>query len=155
MITRCGRIALLAALWLISIASLFPEGRSESPKRVVYATDIQNGMQIIGLLGIPLGDLASISARIVPSSSKETKEYIEILEINKTKLSKPIQLIFSIWQWGNLSNIKLPLNKTLSLRVYETGGMEGVPQNAMKETSYVASVGWDFRTSVVILYEER
>jgi hypothetical protein len=81
--------------------------------------------------------------------------YIEILEINKTKMAKPMQLIFSIWQWGNLSNTKLPLNQILSLRVYETGGMEGIPQNAMKETSYVSSVGWGFRTSVVILYEER
>jgi hypothetical protein len=112
-------------------------------------------MQIIGLLGIPLGDLASISARIVPSSSKETDEYIEILEINKIKLSKPMQLGFSIWQWGNLSNEKLPVNQTLSLRVYETGGMEGVPENAMKETAYVASIGWGFRTSLVILYKER
>jgi hypothetical protein len=76
MIIRYRRTAFFAALWLISIASLLAEGRSESPRRVVYATDIQNGIQIIGLLGVPLGDLASISARIVLSSSKETEEYI-------------------------------------------------------------------------------
>jgi len=155
MIVRCGRMVLFAAICQIAIAPLVAEGKSESAKRVVYATDIQNGMQIIGLLGIPLGDLASIRARIVPSGSKETDEYIEILEVEKNKLSKPMQLTFNIWQWGNLSNEKLPVNKTLSLRVYETGGMEGVPQNAMKETSYVASVGWGFRTSVVVLYEEK
>jgi hypothetical protein len=63
--------------------------------------------------------------------------------------------MFSVSQWGNLSNRTLPFNKVLSLRVYETGGMVGIPQMAMKETVYVETVGWSFRTSIVVLYEEQ
>ena len=155
MIVRYGLVALSALIMLNPIMPLMAESCSAPSKRVVYANDLENGMQIIGLLGLPLGELASVRAKIVPSNSKETDRYIEILEVNNNRLSMPLQLMFSVWQWGNLSNKALPLDQVLSLRLYETGGMAGVPQKAMTETMYVESIGWGFRTSVVILYEEK
>ena len=141
-------------LLFTSTFALMAESTPVAPNQVVLASDLQNGLQIIGLLGFPLGHVVSIKARIVPSDSKEAEQYIEVLEVSSRRLSEPAVLTFSVWQWGNLSGRTMPLNKVLSLRVYETGGMVGVPLNAMKETVYVGSAGWGFSTSVVILYEE-
>jgi len=77
------------------------------------------------------------------------------LQVGDRKLTKPIKLMFSVWQWGNLASGPMPLNEEMVLRVYETGGMVGVPESAMKETTYVTSVGWGFRTYLVVLYEEK
>ena len=143
------------AVLLSSAAPLAADDTPGSSNRVVSARELQTGAQIIGLLGLPLGKLASTKARIIPSDSKEADQYIEILEIGDRRLSEPVRLTFGVWEWGNLSGKTLPLDRVLSLRVYETGGMAGVPPDAMKETTYVASVGWGFRTSVVIVSEER
>ncbi len=148
-------VASIAAMILVAGMPVTAAGVPEPSSRTVLASDLEGGMQIIGHLGIPLGELASIKAKVVPSESKEADQYLEVLEVNDGLLSTPMRFSFSVWQWGNLSSSALPLNRVLSLRVYETGGMEGVPQNAMKETTYVATVGWGFSTSVVILYEER
>jgi len=120
----------------------------------VYAADLETGTQIIGLLGLPLGELASVTARIVVSSSKSVDRYVEVSEINGRRLSKPIEMEFTIWQWGGLSNKELPLGQRLRLRVYETGGMVGVPRAAMEETVTVATVAWKFQTSLVVLYQQ-
>jgi hypothetical protein len=152
--TSTGLRNSLTALILLAGIPLFAEGATVPPKGI-SAHDLENGTNIIGVLGLPLGELASIKARIVGSDSKAADQYIEVFEIGKSKLSKPIQFIFDVWQWGNLSNKSLPINQELSLRVYETGGMVGVPEAAMKETTYVTTVGWAFRTSLVILYEEK
>ncbi len=151
---RCLSIACLAAL-LGSEVLLVAEDTPAPSTRSVSAKDLETGTQIIGLLGVPLGELASTKARIVRSGSKETDQYIEILEIGSKRLPEPVRLTFNVWQWGNLSGKALPLDEVLSLRVYETGGMAGVPPDAMKETVQVTSVGWGFRTSVVVVYEER
>ena len=142
----------LGALLLVMAVPLAAEGGTGAP-RSVSASDLENGMQIIGLLGLPLGELASIRARIISSNSKEADQYMEVLAINGVGLSKPMQLVFAVWPWGNLANKTLPLNQEMSLRAYETGAMQGVPERAMKETSQVASVQWGFRTSLVVLYE--
>jgi len=141
---------------LVSISTpLVAEGAADPSSKAVLASDLANGVQIIGLLGVPLGQLVSVEARVVPSESKETEQYLEVLRIDNHQLSTPLQLMFSVWQWGNLSSSPLPPNQALLLRVYETGGMQGVPQNAMQETTYVTTVAWGFSTSVVILYEQR
>jgi hypothetical protein len=142
------------AVLLMTSLTLMAESAPVPSHQAVLASDLENGLQIIGLLGVPLGQLVSIRARIVPSDSKEAEQYVEVLDVSDKRLSEPLKLTFSVREWGNLSGNVLPLYKVMSLRVYETGGMVGVPQNAMKETAYVGSVGWGFRTSVVILYEE-
>jgi len=153
MTARC-RLATFVALLIVAAFPLLAEGTTSGPKSVL-AYDLENGTEIMGILGLPLGRLASVRARIVKSDAKETDQYVEILGIDGKTLSKSLQLTFSVWQGGNLANRSLPLNQELSLRVYETGGMIGVPERAMKETTYVASVGWGFSTSIVLLYEEK
>jgi hypothetical protein len=152
---RIRLIASFVGMFMMVGMPLMAAGISDPSSKAVLATDLEKGTQIIGLLGIPLGELASIQARLVQSDSKETDRYLEILKVDDHQLSTPVRLMFSVWQWGNLLNSALPLNKVLTLRVYETGGMVGVPQSAMKETNYVETVGWGFSTYVVILYEEK
>jgi hypothetical protein len=120
----------------------------------VSAADLQAGAAITGLLGLPLGTLTWTSARVVAVDSKETDRLLEVLEVGDRRLPEPVRLAFSLWQWGNLAGKTLPLNQVLRLRVYETGGMVGVPPDAMKETTFVTTPAWSFRTSVVILYGE-
>ena len=150
------RIRFLVAVGFLTVClPVSAAGASDPSGKGVLATDLESGTRIIGLLGIPLGELASVDARIVRSDSKETDQYIEVLKVDNLELPKPIRLEFSVWQWGNLSGRPLPINRVLSLRVYETGGMVGVPLNAMKETVYVGTVDWGFSTSIVILYENQ
>ena len=152
---RNAATALFIALLMSTTTPLVAEGGADPSGKPVLAKDLANGRQIIGLLGVPLGQLVSVEARVVSSESKETDRYLEVLRIDKHQLSAPLRMSFSIWQWGNLSSSPLPPNQALLLRVYETGGMQGVPQNAMEETTYVTTVGWSFSTSVVVLYEHR
>ncbi len=121
----------------------------------INVSDLEGGAPIIGHLGIPLGELATIRARAVSSGSKETEMLLELLEVNGRPLPAPVRFQFTIWQWGNLAGRTLAPSQTLVVRVYETGGMAGVPDAAMRETVYVQSPGWGFRTSLVVLYEVR
>jgi hypothetical protein len=152
---RNGITASFVAL-LVSISiPLVANGAGDDSRKAVLAADLANGTQIIGLLGSPLGQLMTVEARVVPSESKDADQYLEVLMVANHQLSVPLRLRFSVWQWGSFSSSPLPPNQVLLLRVYETGGMQGVPQNAMKETTYVTTVAWGFSTSVVILYEQR
>jgi hypothetical protein len=150
-----ARTAIAALLIFVSSTASFADKILSSSNLVVYASDLENGTQIIGLLGLPLGELSSIRARIIESNVKETATVIEIVDVNGQALLHPIRLTYSVWQWGNLANNTLPPNEMFQLRVYETGGMVGIPLDAMKETAYVQAVGWGFRTSLVLLYEEK
>lgn len=147
-----GRMIVAIAL-AVTAAAVFAEDPAQGA--VVYARDLESGTRIVGLLGVPLGELSSITARFVESRSKEEPLLAEVSEIDGRKLPARIAMSFSVWQWGNLANDRLPRNVDLHLRVYETGGMAGVPIEAMKETTFVQAVSWGFRTSLVLLYEEK
>ena len=61
---------------------------------------------------------------------------------------------YSVWEWGNIGLAPLPADQILRLRVYETGGMVGIPIEAMRETSFVQTEGWGFGTSLVLVNRE-
>jgi hypothetical protein len=152
---RYRLMSFIILLFLSMSHELLPNESKGSLKASVYAIDLESGTQIIGLIGIPLGELATVKAKIVASDSKETDRYVEVITVNNNRLPRSIRLTFSIWQWGNLLDKDIPFDKELVLRVYETGGMVGIPPAAIKETIYVNTVGWAFRTSLVLLYEQR
>ena len=60
---------------------------------------------------------------------------------------------YSVWEWGNISRAPLPVDQILKLRVWETGGMVGVPMSN-RETTFVQTEGWGFSTSLVLLNRE-
>jgi hypothetical protein len=145
----------LAILLAVTATCIFAETTSPASGDVVYARDLESGTRIVGLLGLPLGELTSITARFVESGSKEDPLLVEVSEVEGRRLAARIAMSFSVWQWGNLANERFQKNADFRLRVYETGGMAGVPVEAMKETTFVPTVSWGFRTSLVLLYEEK
>ena len=152
---RATSICLLAATALLLAPRSACAQTAPGTPAPVYAVDLERGTPIVGLLGVHLGELTWIKARIVGSRSKSEDRIAEVLEINGHRLSEPIDLAFSVWEWGNLSSRELPVGAVMSLRVYETGGMVGVPRAALEETVMVAAADWRFQTSLVLLYEQR
>lgn len=149
MMTRCWRRAISTALLAFAFGAAYGQGRSAD--RTVSAADLENGTLIIGHLGVPLGELASIKGTIRVTNTKESDKILEIAVVNGRSLSRVIQMKFSIWPWGNIAYASLPINEVISLRVYETGGMVGIPIEAMQETTFVQTVSWGFSTSLVLL----
>jgi hypothetical protein len=79
---------------------------------------------------------------------------LEVVEVDGKALSGILQMKYSVWQWGNIGQTSLPVGQVLKLRVYETGGMVGIPFDAMKETTFVQTEGWGFGTSLVLVNRE-
>jgi hypothetical protein len=151
---QCGysRWAVFAAFMALTVEVAF--GQSSSAPMTVSVLDLQSGTQIIGLLGIPLGDLASIRGKIVESNAKGGGTLLEVVEIDGKALAGMLQMKYSVWEWGNIDHASLSKDQILKLRVYETGSMIGIPTEAMKETMFVQTEGWSFGTSLVLVNRE-
>jgi hypothetical protein len=151
---RCGyrRLAIFVALIVFAVAIAY--GQDKTAPKTVSALDLQRGTQIIGLLGVPLGELVSTRGRIVESNTKGGGTLLEVVEVNGKALSGILQMKYSVWEWGNIRQTSLPAGKILKLRVYETGGMVGIPIETMKETVFVQTEGWGFGTSLVLVNRE-
>jgi hypothetical protein len=143
------RIAVLLVLAGLVLSSA--GGQGKPAPRNISAAELQSGSQIIGMLGFPLGELVSIRCRIVESNTKAGGQLVDVVETNGKPVSGMLQLRFNIWEWGNISRGSLPLDQILRLRVYETGGMIGIPVEAMRETTFVQTEGWSFSTSLLLL----
>jgi hypothetical protein len=151
---QCGyRTWAISAAFMASMV-VVAFGQSSSAPKTVSALDLQSGTQIIGLLGIPLGDLASIRGKIVESNTKGGGTLLEVVEIDGKALSGMLQMKYRVWEWGNIGHASLSKGQILKLRVYETGGMIGIPTEAMKETTFVQTEGWGFGTSLVLVNRE-
>jgi hypothetical protein len=134
---RCGYRRFVISVPLIVFAVVVAFGQDKTAPKTVSALDLQNGTQIVGLLGVPLGQLISAQGRIVESNTKGADMLLEVVEVNGKALSGILQMRYSVWQWGNIGQTSLPVGQVLKLRVYETGGMVGIPLDAMKETTFV------------------
>ena len=138
---RCGyrRLAIPVALIVFPVVIAYGQGKT-APK-TVSALDLQSGTQIIGLLGVPLGELVSTRGRIVESNTKGGGTLLEVVEVDGKAPSEMLQMRYSIWEWGNIGQTSLPSGQTVKLRAYETGGMVGIPIETMKETVFVQTEG--------------
>ena len=150
--TRYCRIALSATLIVVAVG--FINGQGKPISRTVSALELQSGTQIIGILGLPLGEVASIKAKIVETNTKGDGWVVEVVEVNGRAPSVLLQMRYSVWEWGNIGKAPLPVGRLLNFRAYETGGMVGVPIEAMKETTFVQTEGWGFGTSLILLNRE-
>ena len=146
------RIAVSAAFMAFVVFVAHGQGRP-APK-TVSALELQSGTQIIGILGVALGEVVSIRGRIVESNTKGGGQLVEVVEANGKAPTGMLQMRYSVWEWGNIGLAPLPADQILKLRVYETGGMVGIPIEAMRETTFVQTEGWGFRTSLVLLNRE-
>jgi len=146
------RIAAYVGLMAFVVSVAF--GQGNPGLMTVSALELQKGTQIIGLLGFQLGEIVSIKARIIESNTKGDVTLIEVLDVNGKVPPGMLQMRYTILEWGNIGRAPLPVNQILRLRVYETGGMVGIPIEAMHETTFVQTEGWGFRTSLVLLNRE-
>ena len=152
---RCEYRMLAIFVALIVFAVVIANGQDKTVPKTVSALDLQSGTQIIGLLGVPLGELVSTRGRIVESNTKGGGTLLEVVEVNGKALSETLQMKYSVWEWGNIGQTPLPIGPMLKLRVYETGGMVGIPIEAMRETTFVQTEDWGFSTSLVLLNREQ
>jgi len=145
---RCLFFITLAFL-MVQVDSLHAQAAASG--RSISARELEGGTRIIGLLGLPLGELASVKAQVVRVGAKGDDRHVRVLEVDGRLLSAPIVLKFSVWRWGNIADKEMPTDRIVKLRVYETGGMVGVPADAMRETVFVQTEGWAFETSLVLV----
>jgi len=137
---------------MVQVGSLHAQAAASS--RSISARELEGGTRIVGLLGLPLGELASLKAQVVRVDAKGGDRQIRVLEVDGKPLSAPIVMKFSVWRWGNIADQEIPTDRIVKLRVYETGGMVGVPADAMRETVFVQTEGWAFETSLVLVNQE-
>lgn len=130
---------------------VLPGGVTAEDRRVVHAADLQADTVITGLLGLELGTVVVIRGRVIDSRSPEFDSLLEVISVGSHPLASHLVMPFAIADGSRLAGAELPRGVVLSLRVYETGGMVGVPQEARRDTRMVRPVAWQFRTSLVVL----
>ncbi len=86
---------------------------------------------------------------MVPSKTKTYATMLEVRSVDGAKLEKPIMMPYKIFPFGNVK--RLEKGKDYTLRIYQTGGYEGIPAQAMKETTEVQTQGFGFATKIVVI----
>jgi hypothetical protein len=150
----CGYRRLSVFVALIVFAVVIVYGQDKTALKTVSVLDLQSGTQIIGWLGVPLGELVTTRGRIVESNTKSGGGLLEVVEVDGKALSGILQMKYGVWEWGNIGQTLLPVGQVLKLQVYETGGMVGIPIETMKETVFVQTENWGFGTSLVLVNRE-
>lgn len=125
------------------------------PMTPVYTESLDRTHVLIGPLGRPLGEMLSIAA--VVDERVDSKDwfhnYVSVTQVNGVPLARPVRMPAQLWQWGNLKELKP--GERLKLRVYQTGAMMGVPDQAMRETVYVQTSAHSFVTWLVVVNETK
>lgn len=120
-------------------------------KTSVRASDLHSKIAIIGPLGKPLGQLMTLSGSIVRTRTKGDPTLFRVTHLEGKALGSPIELPYSVPAWLSIKTLKTA--RTLTLRAYQTGAMVGIPHDAMKETVFVQTTSFTFRTELVLLKE--
>ena len=123
--------------------------RKQVPKTPISADDLNRRFVVIGPLGIPLGEVATVDGTAVVNQGKGASDLLQVTSVNGKALSKPVTMPYRIWPWSDLK--KLDAQSRYRLRVYQDGGFAGVPDQAMKETTYVQTHAYSFVTSLVVV----
>ncbi|MCP4130132.1 MAG: hypothetical protein GY754_03845 [bacterium] len=141
------------AIVLVSMAfTFFVCGDSTMTTAKSSASGLNPASEIIGPLGKPLGEVITITATVQPDPGKGRANWLKITKVNGKALSKAVTMHYTIFQWAAIK--KLTVNKTYTLRVYQDGGMIGIPHQAMKETVFVQTEDYHFAYQVVVLKEK-
>jgi len=123
--------------------------RKQTPKTAISADDINRRFVVIGPLGIPIGEVATVDGTTVINQGKGAPLLFQVTSVNGRALSKPVTMPYRIWPWSGLN--KLDAQSRCRLRVFQDGGFAGVPLQAMKETTYVQTHAYHFVTSLVVV----
>jgi len=143
------RVSILAMALFSPAAS--PFAAQEIPKRIPVPTEVLNTThQLVGPLGVPLGEIVTITVTVSEEPMKGMHDhYVVVSSINGARLPQPKEMPAKLWQWGNVK--QLVPGQQLTLRVYQDGGMIGVPPQVMQETVYIQTSAHVFSTWLVVI----
>lgn len=142
------RLAMIVAAVCVP-AFVFSQGAQA--RGAISVSDLQSTTRIIGLLGVELGHVVTVEGRVIHSQRLGFDNVLEMVSTDAQPVKRRFQMPFEIAAGSALAGATLPVDQVPSLRVYETGGMVGVPDDAMKEIQAVQAMSWQFMTSLIIL----
>ena len=150
------RFSILTLLVVVSVMGVFAaalakpsEEGKQLPKTAISADDINRRFVVIGPLGLPLGEVATVDGTAIINEGKGALHQFQVISVNDRGLESPVTLPYRIWRSRDLK--KLDPQRRYRLRVYQDGRFAGVPEQAMKETGYPQSHSYCFVTSLVVL----
>jgi hypothetical protein len=131
-------------------------GRPAPPtQRRITVKDIQNSI-VVGRLGIPLGEVATIVGRWENDDSKKNGHQLLVSEINGRVIDEPLPFSGdppTLRGFYSDEPHKLEFDQTYRLRVYESAGFTGIRPEWYRESGepMPASVGFSFQSDITVL----
>ena len=126
----------------------------QAPLTPVLTESLGKTHQLIGPLRLPLGEMTTVTMRVEPQEEKgHFDHYVTVTAIAGRRVERPIRMPAKLWQWGDIKSIEE--GDQVTARVYQDGGMVGVPDKAMKETVPIQSQRHAFVTWLVIVKSAR
>jgi hypothetical protein len=150
--TRISAIILSLFLFQATLGQeLVSQGRNlplPDDKKIAITADELNGRYVVhGPLGVPLGEVITIVAEAVEHIGKGETKVLKVVSVNGKALKAPVEMPYSVWPGFK----KFESRKTYQLRVFQDGGFDGVPLQAMEETGPVQSHGYMFTTRLTVI----
>jgi hypothetical protein len=133
---------------LLASAAEKPRAKEQSEKALIDAHDLNARYEVRGPLGVSLGKVVTVKCKRVDSRMKDQPDSLEVTVVDGTPLKMAVTLAYSPLPWNP---VKLEMNREYELRVYQTGGFDGIPGEAMKETSVVQTRRYGFRVHLVVV----
>lgn len=126
----------------------------QPPLKSVPTESLGKTHQLVGPLGLPLGEMTTVTLRVEPEVSKGYFEtYVAVTTIGNRRLEHPIRMPAKLWRWADIK--ALTEGQVLTVRVYQDGGMIGVPAQVMEETVAIQTQSHAFVTWLVIVKSAR
>jgi hypothetical protein len=117
-------------VFMLSIAADSPRSSSDQATPIPV-TDLGKKYELIGRLGKPLGEIMTVTATVEKDSEKDIRtHWMTVTSVNGIALKSPTRIHV---EKPKLRIIDFTLERQLTLRVYESGGMMGWHPAAGKE----------------------
>jgi hypothetical protein len=125
-----------------------PPQAAQPAKVAIRAEDLNTRYEVYGPLGVPLGQVVTVVAEPFELNAKGDTVLIRVFTVDGRALGQPVDLPYEIWPWANIKS--LVDNRRYELRAFQDGGFSGVPDQVMRETVYVQTGAYRFRTKLVV-----
>ena len=134
-------------------------GQGAQPKKQVRAISVSDLTEqpVVGWLGHPLGKIVTIEGLIADEDYRKMKVdlghiLLRVQTVNGKPLKEEEIFHFEPFRWAEVEKPKV--GAKFKYTGYETGSFTGVPAEAFKYVPPVATTGYGFTTSFVILRDE-
>jgi len=151
------KLHFFAVLLIALAASIIPQVVVASDGKlpegpVVKIDDLNIRGAVIGVLGVPLGKVVTIEGEVVDGTKLRAKalDGLALFQVRLVNGQKLTELPVIRFRWFTTAEAK-KLNGRVQLVGYETGQFVGVPGEAFLHIEPVATEGFHFESSFVIL----